>query len=63
MSNRSSVKEKRRVATEAKLETRILKEKQELEGKLEEVERGKAELSKKLELLTAKAKMEQAQIY
>ena len=62
MSNRSSVKEKRRVAVEAKLEVQTLKEKQELERKLEEVERSKAELNRKLELLSAKTKMEQAEI-
>ena len=39
-----------------------LKEKQELERKLEQVERGKEELSRKLELLTAKTNMEQAEI-
>ena len=62
VSNRSSVKEKRRVAVEAKLEVQTLKEKQELERKLEEVERSKAELNRKLELLSAKTKMEQAEI-
>lgn len=62
VSNRSSVKEKRRVAVEAKLEVQTLKEKQELEHKLEEVERSKAELNRKLELLSAKTKMEQAEI-
>lgn len=62
VSNRSSVKEKRRVAVEAKLEVQTLKEKQELERKLEEVEGSKAELNRKLELLSAKTKMEQAEI-
>lgn len=62
VSNRSSVKEKRRVAVEAELEVQTLKEKQELECKLEEVERSKAELNRKLELLSAKTKMEQAEI-
>lgn len=62
VSNKSSVKEKRRVAVEAKLEVQTLKEKQELERKLEEVERSKAELNRKLELLSAKTKMEQAEI-
>ena len=61
VSNRSSVKEKRRVAVEAELEVQTLKEKQELERKLE-VERSKAELNRKLELLSAKTKMEQAEI-
>ena len=62
MSSKSSVKEKRRAAAEAKLEMQALKEKQELERKLEQVERGKEELSRKLELLTAKTNMEQAEI-
>ena len=62
VSNRSSVKEKRKVAAEAKLEVQTLKEKQELERKLEEVERSKAELNRKLELLSAKTKMKQAEI-
>nr|XP_058973685.1 uncharacterized protein LOC131800008 [Pocillopora verrucosa] len=62
VSNRSSVKEKRRVAVEAELEVQTLKEKQELECKLEEVERSKAELNRKLELLSAKTKMEQAEV-
>ena len=50
------------MAVEAKLEVQTLKEKQELERKLEEVERSKAELNRKLELLSAKTKMEQAEI-
>ena len=62
LSNRASVKEKRKVAAEAKLEVQTLKEKQELERKLEEVERSKAESNRKLELLSAKTKMEQAEI-
>lgn len=60
--NRSSVKEKRRVVVEVKLEVQILKEKQELECKLEEVERSKVELNRKLELLSVKIKMEQVEI-
>ena len=50
------------MAAEAILEVQTPKEKQELERKLEEVERSKAELNRKLELLSAKTKMEQAEI-
>ena len=38
-----------------------LKEKQELQRELEEIEKGKAELSRKLELLDAKTKVQQTE--
>lgn len=42
----------------AKLEILALKEKQELQRELERVEKGKAELNRKLELLDAKTVIE-----
>ena len=47
---------------EAKLEMQALKEKQELQRELGEIEKGKAELSRKLELLDAKTKVQQTEM-
>ena len=60
--SRNSVKEKKRVIEETKLEMQALQEKQELQRRIEEIERGKAELSRKLELLDAKTKVKHAEI-
>ena len=57
-----SVKERKRLMEEAKLEIRVLKEKQELQRELERVEKGKAELNRILELLDAKTKLQQTEI-
>ena len=57
-----SVKERKRLMEEAKLETGALKEKQELQRELERVEKGKAELNRKLELLDAKTKLQKTEI-
>lgn len=46
----------------AKLEMHALRERQELQRELEEAEEGKAELSRKLELLDARTKVKQAEI-
>jgi len=61
-SSRNSVKEKTRVVEEAKLEMQALQERQELQRNLEEVDNGRAELSRKLELLNARIKVKQAEI-
>lgn len=56
-----SVKECKGMKTidgKAKLEILALKEKQELQRELERVEKGKAELNRKLELLDAKTVIE-----
>ena len=47
---------------EAKLEMQALKEKQDLQCELEEIEKGKAALSRKLELLDAKTKVQQTEM-
>ena len=57
-----SVKERKKLMEEAKLEIRALKEKQELQRELERVEKGKAELNRKLELVDAKTKLQQTEI-
>ena len=48
---------------EAKLEMLALKEKQELQRELEEIEKGKAELIRKLELLDAKTKVQRTEMH
>ena len=60
-STTSSIK-KKRMLEEAKIEMQALKEKQQLHRELEEVEKGKTELSRKMELLNAKNKMKYAEI-
>ena len=57
-----SLKEKKRLMEEAKLEIQALKEKQELQRKLEEIEKGKAELSRKMELLDAETKVQRTEM-
>jgi len=47
---------------EAKLEMQALKEIQELQRELEEIEKGKAELGRKLELLDAKTKVQRTEM-
>ncbi|XP_068720527.1 arginine and glutamate-rich protein 1-like [Montipora capricornis] len=61
-SSRNSVKKRKRLMEEAKLEMQALKEKQELQRELEEIEKGKAELSRKLELLDAKTKVQRTEM-
>ena len=61
-STTSSIKEKKRMVEEAKIEMQALKEKQQLQRELEEVEKGKSELSRKMELLNAKTKMKYSEI-
>ena len=61
-SSRISLKERKRQIEEAKLEMQALKEKQELQRELEETEKGKAELSRKLELLDAKTKVQRTEM-
>lgn len=61
-SSRNSVKEKKRVIKEAKLEMETLEKRQELQRKLEQVEKGKAELTRKMELLNAKTRMRRAEV-
>ena len=61
-SSRNSLKERKRLMEEAKLEMQALKEKQELQRELEEIEKGKAELSRKLELLDAKTKVQRTEM-
>ena len=60
--SRNSVQERKRVVEEAKLEMQALQERQELQRKLEEVDKGRAELSRKLELLNARTKVKRAEI-
>ena len=55
-------KERKRLMEGAKLEMQALKEKQELQRELEKVEKGKAELNRKLELLDAKTVLQQTKI-
>lgn len=43
---------------EVKLEMQVFKEKQELQCELEEIEKGKVELSRKLEFLDVKIKVQ-----
>ena len=62
VSSRNSVQERMKVVEEAKLQMRALQERQELQRELEEVEKGKAELSRKLELLDVRTKVKQAEI-
>ena len=59
--SRNSVQERKRVVEEAKLEIQALQQRQELQRKLEEVDKGKAELSRKLELLNARTKVKRAE--
>ena len=61
-SSENSSNERKRLMEEAKLEMQALKEKQDLQRKLEEIERGKAELGKKLELLDAKTKVQRTEM-
>ena len=61
-SSRSSVKEKKRLSEEAKLKMRALRERQDLDRQMEEIEKGKAELSRKIKLLDAETKVKQAAI-
>ena len=58
----NSLKERKRLMEEAKLEMQALKEKQELQRDLEEIEKGKAELSRKLKLLDAKTKVQRTEM-
>ena len=60
--SRNSVQERKRVVEEAKLEMQALQERQELQRKLEEVDKGRAELSRKLELLNARTKVKRTEI-
>ena len=61
-SSGNSLKERKRLMEEAKLEMQALKEKQELQRELEEIEKGKAELSRKLKLLDAKTKVQRTEM-
>ena len=61
-SSGNNLKERKRLMEEAKLEMQSLKEKQELQRELEEIEKGKAELSRKLELLDAKTKVQRTEM-
>ena len=61
-SSGNSLEERKRLMEEAKLEMQALKEKQELQGKLEEIEKDKAELSRKLELLDVKTKVQRTEM-
>jgi len=61
-SSRNSVKEKKRVIEVAKLEMEALKRRQDLQRELEQVEKGKAELSRKMELLNAKTRVRRAEV-
>ena len=61
-SSRNSVQQKKRIIEGAKLEVHALRERQELQRELEKAEKGKAELSRKLELLDARTKVKQAEI-
>ena len=54
------MKERKRLMEEAKLEMQVLKEKQELHRELEEIEKGKAELSRKLD--NAKIKVQRTKM-
>lgn len=47
---------------EANLEMQALKEKQELQRELDEIEKGKVELSRKLELLDVKTKVQRTEM-
>ena len=47
---------------EANLEMQALKEKQELQRELDEIEKGKVELSWKLELLDVKTKVQRTEM-
>ena len=61
-SSRNSVQQKRRIVEGSKLGMHALRERLELQRELEEAEKGKAELSGKLELLVARTKVKQAEI-
>jgi len=60
--SRNSVQERKRVVEEANLEMQALQERQELQRELEEVDKGRAELSRKLELFNARTKVKRAEI-
>lgn len=60
-SSRSSVRERKRLE-EAKLNIETLKRRQDIERQMEEMEKGKAELSRKIDLLEAETKVKQAAI-
>jgi len=60
-SSRSSVRERRKLE-EAKLQVVALKERQEIDRQMEKIEKEKAELSRKIELLDAETKLKQAAI-
>ena len=53
-SSRNSAQHQRRIVEGAKLEMHALRERQELRRELEEAKKGKAELSRKSELLDAR---------
>lgn len=57
-----TVQQKKRIVEGAKLEMHALRERQELQRELEETEKGKTELSRKLELLDIRTKVKQAEI-
>lgn len=57
-----TVQQKKRIVEGAKLEMHALRERQELQRELEEAEKGKTELSRKLELLDIRTKVKQAEI-
>ena len=61
-SSRNSLKERKRLMEEAKLGMQALKEKQVLQRELEEIEKGKVELSRKLELSDAKTKVQRTEM-
>ena len=56
------MKERKRLMEEANLEMQALKEKQELQRELDEIEKGKVELSWKLELLDVKTKVQRTEM-
>ena len=56
------MKERKRLMEEANLEMQALKEKQELQRELDEIEKGKVELSRKLELLDVKTKVQRTEM-
>ena len=60
-SSRSSVREKKRLE-EARLNIEMLKRRQQIDRRMEEVEKGKAELSREIELLEAETQVKQATI-
>lgn len=61
LSSRSSVKERKRLE-EAKLNIESLKKRQEIDREIEQMEKGKAELRRKIELLEAETRVKQAVI-